>query len=86
MLDQRGVTLFDALQAFFQEHEYCGETRGDEAGGRRLIGEEGGGYRVDLKARWGRMSDRKVLEAARNLADYAVEAPEAIRAEIHDRA
>ena len=23
MLDQRGVTLFDALRAFYQEHEYC---------------------------------------------------------------
>ena len=25
MLDQRGVTLFDALWAFYQEHEYYGE-------------------------------------------------------------
>ena len=25
MLDQRGVTLFDALYAFFQEHRRCGE-------------------------------------------------------------
>jgi len=25
VLDQRDVTLFDALQAFFQEHEYCGD-------------------------------------------------------------
>ena len=25
MLDQRGVTLFDALQAFYQEHEYCSQ-------------------------------------------------------------
>jgi len=28
VLDQRGVTLFDALQAFFQEHQYCGEIDG----------------------------------------------------------
>ena len=25
MLHQRGVTLFDALWAFYQEHEYYGE-------------------------------------------------------------
>jgi hypothetical protein len=25
VLDQRGRTLFDALWAFFPEHEYCGE-------------------------------------------------------------
>ena len=25
MLRQRGVTLFDALWVFYQEHEYCGE-------------------------------------------------------------
>ena len=25
MLDRRGVTLFDALWAFYQEHEYCRE-------------------------------------------------------------
>jgi len=25
VLDQRGATLFDALWAFYQEHEYCGE-------------------------------------------------------------
>ena len=25
MLDQRGMTLFDALWAFYQEHEYCCE-------------------------------------------------------------
>jgi len=25
VLHPRGVTLFDALQAFFQEHQYCGE-------------------------------------------------------------
>ena len=25
MLDQRGVTFFDVLWAFYQEHEYCGE-------------------------------------------------------------
>ena len=30
MLDQRGVTLFDALWAFYQEHEYCGDL---DAGG-----------------------------------------------------
>jgi hypothetical protein len=28
MLDQRGVTLFDALWAFYQEHQYCGELDG----------------------------------------------------------
>ena len=28
MLDQRGVTLFDSLQAFFQEHQYCGNLDG----------------------------------------------------------
>src|SRR5262249_27976103 len=28
MLDQRGRTLFDALQAFFQEHQYCGDLDG----------------------------------------------------------
>jgi hypothetical protein len=28
VLDQRGVTFFDALQAFFQEHQYCGELDG----------------------------------------------------------
>jgi hypothetical protein len=25
VLDQHGLTLFDALWAFYQEHEYCGE-------------------------------------------------------------
>ena len=25
MLDPRGLTLFDALWAFYQQHEYCGE-------------------------------------------------------------
>jgi hypothetical protein len=25
VLDQRGVTLFDARWAFYQEHEYCSE-------------------------------------------------------------
>jgi hypothetical protein len=25
VLDQRGVTLFDALYAFFQEHRRCGD-------------------------------------------------------------
>jgi hypothetical protein len=24
VLDQRGVTLFDALWAFYREHDYCG--------------------------------------------------------------
>jgi len=28
VLDQRDVTLFDALQAFFQEHQYCGDLDG----------------------------------------------------------
>jgi hypothetical protein len=28
VLDHRGVTLFDALFAFFQEHEYCGDLDG----------------------------------------------------------
>jgi hypothetical protein len=28
VLDQRGVTLFDALYAFFQEHQYCGDLDG----------------------------------------------------------
>jgi hypothetical protein len=28
------VTLFDALQAFFQEHQYCGELWGGVEGGR----------------------------------------------------
>jgi hypothetical protein len=34
VLDQRGVTLFDALQAFFQEHQYCGELDGGVDGDR----------------------------------------------------
>jgi hypothetical protein len=34
VLDQRGVTLFDALQAFYQEHEYCGELDGGVEGDR----------------------------------------------------
>jgi hypothetical protein len=34
MLDQHGVTLFDALQAFFHEHEYCGELVGGVEGDR----------------------------------------------------
>ena len=34
MLDQRGVTLFDAFQAFFQEHQYCGELDGGVEGDR----------------------------------------------------
>jgi len=33
VLDQRGVTLFDALQAFFQEHQYCGEIDSGVDGG-----------------------------------------------------
>jgi hypothetical protein len=36
VLDQGGVTLFDALQAFFQEHQYCGELDGGVEGDRRL--------------------------------------------------
>jgi hypothetical protein len=28
VLDQRGVNLFDALYAFFQKHQYCGELDG----------------------------------------------------------
>jgi hypothetical protein len=34
VLDQRGVTLFDALWAFFLEHQYCGELDGGIAGDR----------------------------------------------------
>jgi hypothetical protein len=34
--DQRGVTLFDALQAFFQEHQYCGDLDGGVEGNRSL--------------------------------------------------
>ena len=34
MLDPRGRTLFDALQAFFQEHQYCGELDGGVEGDR----------------------------------------------------
>ena len=34
MLNQRGVTLFDALQAFFQEHQYCGDLDGGVEGDR----------------------------------------------------
>jgi len=34
VLDQRGVTLFDALQAFFQEHQYCGDLDGGVDGDR----------------------------------------------------
>jgi hypothetical protein len=30
VLDQRGRTLFDALWAFYQEHEYCGALGGVE--------------------------------------------------------
>jgi hypothetical protein len=32
VLNQRGVTLFDALLAFFQEHQYCGDLDGGVAG------------------------------------------------------
>jgi len=28
MLDQRGVTHFDAIEAIIREHEYCGELDG----------------------------------------------------------
>jgi len=34
MLDQRGVTLFHALWAFYQEHEYCGDLDGGVKGNR----------------------------------------------------
>ena len=34
MLDRRGVTLFAALWAFYQEHEYCGELDTDVEGDR----------------------------------------------------
>jgi hypothetical protein len=34
VLDQRGRTLFDALWAFYQEHEYCGELDGGVEGNR----------------------------------------------------
>jgi hypothetical protein len=34
LLGRRGVTLFDALQAFFQEHQYCGELDGGVEGDR----------------------------------------------------
>ena len=34
MLDQRGVTLYDALYAFFQKHQYCGELDGSVEGDR----------------------------------------------------
>ena len=34
MLDQRGLTLFDALDAFFEEHQYCGELDGGVEGDR----------------------------------------------------
>jgi hypothetical protein len=32
VLNQRGVTLFDALYAFFQEHQYCGDLDGGVEG------------------------------------------------------
>jgi len=34
LLDQRGRTLFDALQSFFQEHQYYGELDGGVEGDR----------------------------------------------------
>jgi hypothetical protein len=34
VLDQRGVTLLDALWAFFQEHQYCGDLDGGVEGDR----------------------------------------------------
>jgi len=34
VLDQRGVPLFDALRAFYQEREYCGELDGGVEGER----------------------------------------------------
>jgi hypothetical protein len=34
MLDQRDMILFDALYAFFQEHQYCGELDGGVDGDR----------------------------------------------------
>jgi hypothetical protein len=34
VLDQRGVTLYDALYAFFQKHQYCGELDGSVEGDR----------------------------------------------------
>ena len=33
-MDQTGVTLFAALYAFFQEHQYCGELDGGVEGDR----------------------------------------------------
>jgi hypothetical protein len=34
VLDHRGVTLLDPLQAFFQEHQYCGDLDGGVEGDR----------------------------------------------------
>jgi len=34
VLDQHGVTLFDALWAFYQEHQYRGELDGGVEGDR----------------------------------------------------
>jgi hypothetical protein len=34
VLDRRGATLFDALQAFFQAHQYCGDLDGGVEGDR----------------------------------------------------
>jgi len=41
VLEQRGVTLFDALRAFYQEHQYCGEPadRLDEGSGLDAAGD-----------------------------------------------
>ena len=34
MLNERGVTRLDALWAFYQEHEYCGDLDGGVEGDR----------------------------------------------------
>jgi hypothetical protein len=34
VLAPRGVTLFDALWAFYQKHEYCGDLDGGVEGDR----------------------------------------------------
>jgi len=34
VLDPRGVALFEALLAFFQEHQYCGDLDGRAEGDR----------------------------------------------------
>jgi hypothetical protein len=33
-LRHRGVTVFDSLNAFFQEHQYCGDLDGGVEGDR----------------------------------------------------